>query len=125
MFIRNEKKNYYKQAKAKTKIRQRLWLGVPVHYLRSSACFKGVGSAAYFQRLTTSRESMRILHSKGPIEIAFQFRIFGIASLVVKYEPKDGLPGVSLLHLLLMVHHRSFPMIFKSRFLLLLFLCLF
>lgn len=88
----------------------------PVHYLRSSAGFKGVVSAAYFQGLAAPRGSMRILHLKGPIEVAFQLGTFEIASSVVKYEPKDGLPGVLLLHLLLTVLHRVISNEIKAQF---------
>lgn len=57
---------------------------------------------------------MRILHLKGPVEVALQFCKFEIGSLIVKYEPKNGLLAVSLLHLLLII--QSFPMRLKSSF---------
>lgn len=46
-------------------------LAEDVHYLRSSACFECVGLAAYFQRLVTSRASLRIFHLKAPFGTAF------------------------------------------------------
>lgn len=57
---------------------------------------------------------MRILHLKGPVEVALQLYKFEIDSLVVKYEPKNVLSAVSLLHLLLTI--QSFPMRLKSSF---------
>lgn len=73
MFIENEKRNYYKQAKAKTEIRglSLYWVRA-VYYMRLLACFEDLWWADYYQRLAAISGSLRILNLKVCIGVAFQ-----------------------------------------------------
>lgn len=110
MFIENERKNYYKQAPSLCTA----WTLSTVwgYYL----VLKVLG------QFHTAKDRLFLVDIwefsiwKAVLEQPSSWVKFEIASLVVKYEPNDGLPGVSLLHLLLTELHNNFSNEIKEQF---------
>lgn len=97
--IINEKVRNKTRLRCQTDLGLTSWVKA-VHYLTSSACSGGLGSALFLGRWAASLGYLWIFTLRSPIGVLSNCVQFYIASLVVKGKPKHWLPEIFYLLLI-------------------------